>query len=84
MLRHEERGVCSDALAAVLIVPEGMGHHARPPSNVKTGVTLFTAKLELSGATDLRTSPPMRRAGLTGQQCQRRVCFPQDGTDSLI
>jgi len=36
MLRHEERGVFSDALAALLIVPEGMGHHAnrRPMSRL--------------------------------------------------
>jgi hypothetical protein len=84
MLRHEERDVFFDALAALMIVPEEMGLHARPPSNFKTGVPLFTAKLELSVLQDLRPSPPVHRAGLTGQQCEWRVCFPQDGTDSLI
>jgi len=36
MLRHEERDVFFDALAALLIVPEGMGHHAnhRPISRL--------------------------------------------------
>jgi hypothetical protein len=84
MLRHEERGVFFDALAALMIVPEGMGLHGRPPSKVKTGVPLFTAKLELSVLQDLRTSPSVHRAGLTGQQCQRRVCLPQDGTDYVM
>jgi hypothetical protein len=84
MLRHEERDVFFDALAALMIVPEGMGHHARPPSDFKTGVTLFTAKLELSGAKRSAHLPSCAPGWITGQQCEWRECLPQDGTDSLI
>jgi hypothetical protein len=31
MLRQEERDVFFDALVALMIVPEGMDHHARRP-----------------------------------------------------
>jgi hypothetical protein len=78
MLRHEERDVFFDALAALMIVPEEMGLHARPPSNFKTGVPLFTAKLELSVLKDLRTSPPVHRVGsrannVSGAYASRKV-----------